>query len=79
MPGFATTGLTHLRPIPLPSAAAWAQPVGSSLRNDELDAFWKERVSRYASANRELAGTVESIDLFTRVRAANKRNGIGGV
>ena len=38
----------------------------------ELDAFWKERVSRYSTASRELAGAVESIDLCARVRAANK-------
>ncbi|HZW73597.1 MAG TPA: ERAP1-like C-terminal domain-containing protein, partial [Caldimonas sp.] len=39
----------------------------------ELAAFWKERASRYSMASRELAGAVESIDLCTRVRAANKR------
>ena len=44
----------------------------------ELAAFWKDRVSRYAAANRQLAGAVESIKLCTRVRAANKRGGFGG-
>ena len=39
----------------------------------ELAAFWKERTSRYSMASRELAGAVESIELCTRVRAANKR------
>jgi len=41
----------------------------------ELSSFWKERAPRYASATRELAGAVESIDLCIRVRAANKRKG----
>jgi len=44
----------------------------------QLAAFWKERVARYASADRELAGAIEAIDLCARVRAANKRNGISG-
>jgi len=44
----------------------------------QLSSFWKDRASRYASADRELAGAVESIDLCARVRAANKRNGING-
>ena len=39
----------------------------------ELEAFWKPRVSNYASASRELASTVESIDLCARVRTANRR------
>ncbi len=44
----------------------------------ELVAFWKERASRYAGADRELASAVEAIDLCTRVRSANKRNGFSG-
>ena len=42
----------------------------------ELAAFWKERAPRYAGADRELANAVEAIDLCTRVRSANKRNGL---
>ncbi len=43
-----------------------------------LAAFWKERAPRYAGADRELANALEAIELCTRVRAANKRNGISG-
>jgi alanyl aminopeptidase len=43
-----------------------------------LAAFWKERAPRYAAANRELANALEAIDLCTRVRSANKRNGVNG-
>jgi len=40
--------------------------------------FWTERAPRYAGADRELANALESIELCTRVRAANRRTGISG-
>jgi len=40
--------------------------------------FWTERAPRYAGADRELANALEAIELCTRVRAANRRNGISG-
>ena len=37
---------------------------------DDVEAFWRERVPKYPGAARNLAGTLESIELCTRLRAA---------
>src|SRR5438552_12538725 len=42
----------------------------SSQDKAEVEAFWRDRIAKYAGGERSLAEALESIDLCTRLRAA---------